>query len=287
MSISPIVLLLATFFAAGACFVGVLVLTRGRHTVHDRLAELNLSDLNERKASGDDLFYRLLADDQRSSLLRRLQEAGWNDITAQQMVFRSVIAGVVGLALGLVLMFVLSEFDVMTIGATVVLVVCGAAAPNFMLNSAIDKRKRELHRELPDFLDMVSTTVEAGIALNGAMAVAVDALSGPLRDEFQIVLSDIRLGRSRVEALAAFAKRAHQPEITTTVTAIVQAERLGGNIVGVLDELAKDARDRRLMRAEELAAQLPVKMVFPMVLCMLPALLLIIFGAIVADFLNK
>ncbi len=284
---SMLIALAATLLTAAACFAAVMILARGRHSVHDRLAELNLSDITDRKSSGEDLFYRLLADDQRSMLLRRLQEAGWNDIAPQQMVFRSVIAAVVGAAIGVALMFILAEFDAMTIGATIVLIICGAAAPNFLLNSAIEKRKRELYRELPDFLDMVATTVEAGIALNGAMAVAVDALSGPLRDEFQIVLSDIRLGRSRVEALAAFAKRAHQIDITTTVTAIVQAERLGGNIVSVLDELAKDARDKRLMRAEELAAQLPVKMVFPMVLCMLPALLLIIFGAIVADFLNK
>lgn len=273
--------------AAGASFAAVIALVGHRHHVHDRLAELNLSDVTDRKPSGEDLFYRLIAEDQRTGMQRRLQEAAWNDVTPQQMILRGVIGTVIGAALGLALLLFLHEWDMLTLGGGAVLVICGALAPNFSLNAAIDKRKREIHRELPDFLDMVSTTVEAGISLNGAIAVAVDALAGPLRDEMEIVLSDIRLGRSRVEALAALAKRVHESDVTTMVTTIVQAERLGGNIVTVLEELAIDARDRRLMHAEEIAAQLPVKMVFPLVLCMLPALMLIIFGAVMADVLGK
>ena len=133
----------------------------------------------------------------------------------------------------------------------------------------------------------VATTVEAGIALNGALASAVEATSGPLGEELKMALSDIRLGRSRSEALAAMSTRANQVDLSTTVTAMIQSEKLGGNIAAVLEELAVEARERRMMRAEEIAAQLPVKMVFPMVFFMLPALFVTIFGAVAADFFSR
>jgi tight adherence protein C len=135
-------------------------------------------------------------------------------------------------------------------------------------------------------LDMLTTTVEAGVSLNSALASAVEAISGPLAEELKATMSDVRLGRSRAEALMAMADRVQQPDLLTTVIAIVQAERLGGNIAAVLDEISMEAREARMMRVEELAAQLPVKMVFPMALFMLPALVVMIFGPVVADFLS-
>jgi tight adherence protein C len=131
---------------------------------------------------------------------------------------------------------------------------------------------------------MVSTSVEAGTALSQSLNIAMDACAGPLRKELELVNDDIRLGRSRGEALAAMAHRVREPDLTTCVTAIVQAEKLGGNIAGVLESLATEARERRMLRAEEVAATLPVKMVFPMAFFMLPSLLLIIFGGIAAQY---
>ncbi|MBV8148683.1 MAG: type II secretion system F family protein, partial [Candidatus Eremiobacteraeota bacterium] len=107
---------------------------------------------------------------------------------------------------------------------------------------------------------------------------------GPLRKELELVNDDIRLGRSRSEALAAMAHRVREPDLTTSVTAIVQADRLGGNISEVLQSLAHEARERRMLRAEEIAGTLPVKMVFPMVFFMLPSLVIIIFGSVFAHY---
>jgi tight adherence protein C len=140
---------------------------------------------------------------------------------------------------------------------------------------------------MPDWLDTVSSTVEAGTALNAALAMSLDAIHGPLADELREVLADVRIGRSRADALTAMAQRVRQVDLSSTVTAMVQTERLGGNIGHVLDELAAEARHRRLSRAEELAAQLPVKMVIPMALFMLPALMVMIFGPVVADLMAK
>jgi tight adherence protein C len=129
----------------------------------------------------------------------------------------------------------------------------------------------------------VSTTVEAGVALNAALAIATSSITGPLAEEFEMVLSDIRLGRNRADAFNAMAQRAHQIDLSSVVMAIVQTERLGGNIGHVLDELAVEARARRLQRAEEIAAALPVKMVIPMAFFMLPALFVMIFTPVVAQ----
>ena len=131
-------------------------------------------------------------------------------------------------------------------------------------------------------LDMVSTTVEAGIALNAALATATASMTGPLAEEIEMVLSDIRLGRNRSDAFNAMSLRAHQVDLSSFVMAIVQTERLGGNIGHVLDELAEEARSRRLQRAEEIAAALPVKMVIPMAFFMLPALFTMIFAPVAA-----
>jgi tight adherence protein C len=118
------------------------------------------------------------------------------------------------------------------------------------------------------------------------MIQSADATSGPLRSELMSTLSEIRLGRSREEALNAMADRANENSLTMTVSAIVQAEKLGTDLTLVLSELAKESRDRRWMRAEEKAAQLPIKMIIPMALFMIPSLYLMIFGPVIAEFVE-
>jgi tight adherence protein C len=168
-----------------------------------------------------------------------------------------------------------------------VLAVFGLTMPSFALDKAIAKRKSDIGRRIPDFLDMVSTTVEAGIALNSALAIATASMKGPLAEELEMVLSDVRLGRNRADAFNSMAQRVHQVDLSSLVMAIVQTERLGGNIGHVLDELADEARSRRLQRAEGIAAALPVKMVLPMAFFMLPALFVMIFAPIVAELVGK
>jgi tight adherence protein C len=163
----------------------------------------------------------------------------------------------------------------------------GLALPSFALDNAIKKRKTAIGNRLPDFLDMVSTTVEAGVALNSALAIANSSIKGPLADELGMVLSDVRLGRNRADAFNSMAQRVHQVDLSALVMAIVQTERLGGNIGQVLDELAVEARARRLQRAEEIAAALPVKMVLPMAFFMLPALFVMIFAPVVAQLVGN
>ncbi len=198
-------------------------------------------------------------------------------------IFTALIAATIAGALAVVM----HQTLLISAIAVVVGLVIGYIFPTFSLDGAIKKRKTAIARRLPDLLDMVSTTVEAGTALNGALAIAVTRLEGPLADEFRMTLSDIRVGVNRADALTALSRRVNQIDLASVVTALVQTERLGGNVAQVLDELAEEARSRRLNRAEELAAKIPVKMVIPMALFMLPALLVMIFGPVAAQLLNK
>ncbi|MGH7708262.1 MAG: type II secretion system F family protein, partial [Vulcanimicrobiaceae bacterium] len=127
----------------------------------------------------------------------------------------------------------------------------------------------------------------AGLAFNQALGYAHEVATGALHEEINAVLSEIRLGRSRGDALKSMADRVRVLDISTTVTAVVQAERLGSNLSSVLTELADEARNRRMMRAEEIAALMPIKMVIPMALFMLPALFVMIFGPVVAQYFSS
>jgi len=174
------------------------------------------------------------------------------------------------------------------LSATLVVLLAGAGAylPLSTLDKAIEKRKKQVQRSLPDFLDMVATTVQAGLAVNAALAYAIDAAPGALGEEIKSALSEIRLGRARADAMKAAADRLQHQQFSTQVTAIVQAERHGTNISKVLVELAEDVRNHRIMLVEEHAAKLPVKMIFPLAAFLLPALFVIIFGALIANYLS-
>jgi tight adherence protein C len=275
--------------AVSAAILGYLAVTM---LVHRSAVERTVAQLDKSGAEADrkkelGLFARFFDERGRTNLERRLVMAGWYKLTPGRYMMRSIIASGAGLFVGLLVPFVLHKTQVYMFLLPVLLALAGAIAPTSMLDGAIAERKKRIRNALPDFLDLVSTTVEAGIALNGAFAAAVDAVRGPFRDELLAALSDIRVGRSRAEALAAMAARCDVVELTTTVTAIVQAEKLGGDIAGILDQLATDAREHRMMRAEEIANQLPVTMTFPMALCMLPALFVMIFGAVAAQMIGK
>jgi len=185
---------------------------------------------------------------------------------------------------GSLLMVVFHLFTMPMLILAVLIAGFAAYRPYGELSGAIARRKVEVHRALPDFLDLLSTTVEAGVALNAAIATAAEGLKGALGDELRAALQDVRLGRSRADALLAMAHRVREPDLTTVVTALIQAERVGSAVTSVVDQLAADSRDRRIMRSEEVAAALPNKLIFPMALCMLPALMIMIFGGALARF---
>ncbi|MDB5095100.1 MAG: tight adherence protein [Candidatus Eremiobacteraeota bacterium] len=227
------------------------------------------------------IIEQIVSKERHSRLQHRLIEAGWYGVTPLAMTLRGIGALGIGVVAGLsiVLAFQSNTLGIVT-GVFTALV--GWRIPSIMLARALKARKEEIQRELPDFLDLLATTVQAGLALNAALVQAVDAVRGALKEELTSMLSEIRLGRPRADAFNALAERVNEDSTSTMVTAIVQAERLGANLSEVLQELAKEVRDRRWMRAEERAAQLPIKMILPMALFMIPSLYLMIFGPVIA-----
>lgn len=229
---------------------------------------------------------RAIPKEQQSRLSQMLLEAGWYTVTPVQIVLR--IAASLLLAIIVVLLtFRYLHLPPLVLGLLVVALFCGIVyAPISLLTRAMEKRKEAVQKALPDFLDMIASTVQAGLSLNAAFAYAVDAAPGALGEEIKEVLAEVRLGRARAEALKAAADRINQQEFTTTVAAITQAERLGANIGKILVELADDTRTHRILIVEEHAAKLPVKMVFPMAFFLLPALFVIIFGSLIVNYFS-
>jgi tight adherence protein C len=227
------------------------------------------------------IIEQIVSKERKSRVQHRLIEAGWYGVTPLAMTMRGIGALGIGVVAGLsmLLVFRSSTFGIV-IGVFTALV--GWRIPSIMLARAVKARKEEIQRELPDFLDLLATTVQAGLALNAALVQAVDAVHGALKEELTSMLAEIRLGRPRADAFNSLAERVNEDSTSTMVTAIVQAERLGANLSEVLQELAKEVRDRRWMHAEERAAQLPIKMIIPMALFMIPSLYLMIFGPVIA-----
>lgn len=233
------------------------------------------------------LVTRIVPQAQQSRLGQMLLEAGWYTVTPTQVIFRIVGSTLIAIIVTLLFARYVHLTPIVSVVLMIVVFLAITHAPISMLNRAIEKRKDQVQRHLPDFLDMIASTVQAGLSLNASLAYAVDSAPGALGEEIKEALAEIRLGRARAEALKAAAERLNQQEFTTTVAAITQAERLGANIGKILVELAEDTRTHRILIVEEHAAKLPVKMVFPMAFFLLPALFVIIFGSLVVNYLVR
>jgi len=150
--------------------------------------------------------------------------------------------------------------------------------PGMWLNARLKARQKVVIKQLPDALDLVTTCVEAGLGLDGALARVAEKSSGPLSDELTRMLRDVAMGKLRREALTEMADRIGVDELTSFVNSIIQAEQLGVGIAQVLRVQSDQMRIRRRQRAEQTAHEAPIKMIFPLVLFIFPAFMLVILG---------
>ena len=271
--------------AAASAFCFGLSLVPARNPLAVRLERLGR--ITERgPAKRLERIEAILSQESRTKMRARINAAGWYQVSPAAYVLRGFAGLAAGVALALALGLVI-PFKTFAILCGVLVAVLGWYAPKIALDRAIVTRRERIAGELPDFLDLLAATVRAGLALNGALVQAADALAGPLKEELRTTLAEIRLGRPRAEALQGMAQRIGDTQTSTMVTSIVQAERLGSNLAGVLHELATDVRNRRWMLAEERAGQIPIKMIFPMVFFMLPSLYIMVFTPLIARFLAR
>jgi tight adherence protein C len=158
--------------------------------------------------------------------------------------------------------------------------------PYLYLASKVKKRAKQAQRELPDVLDLLTVSLEAGLGFDSALGKLVSKKTGVLADEFYRCLEEIRLGRTRREALLGVRDRLALDEMRTLVGSILQAEKLGLGMVQVLRVQSAEMRDRRKQRAEEQAMKAPIKMLFPLVLFVFPCLFIVLLGPVLIQFME-
>jgi tight adherence protein C len=154
----------------------------------------------------------------------------------------------------------------------------GYTIPEFWLGGRVKKRQHAVLLQIPDALDLLTISVRAGLGFDAALAKVVEKLEGPLTDEFRRALAEVRVGRTRREALRDIVPRTEVAPLTNFIGAIIQAEQLGVSISKVLQVQSEQLRIERRQRAEEMAAKAPIKMLFPLVGCIFPSLFIIILG---------
>ena len=193
----------------------------------------------------------------------------------------SVVGGVLlGLGLGAAVSPALLVVLAPTFG------VLGLIAPEWVLTAKIRSRRESIRGDLPDALDLLAVSVEAGLGFDGAVTKLTEHMSGPLVDEFALTLNEIRVGEARPVALRKLADRVGAPELSNFVRAVIQADQLGISLGRILRVQAADTRHRRQAAAEEKAMKAPIKMLFPTVLLIFPAMFIVILGPAMLNILK-
>jgi tight adherence protein C len=160
----------------------------------------------------------------------------------------------------------------------IVLALVGFMLPDVVITFKARARKEVLRAELPDALDILAVSVEAGMGFDGAISKLTEHMEGPLAEEFGLTLGEMRIGESRSNALTKMMHRIGTPEFSAFVRAIIQADQLGISLGRILKVQASDSRMRRQLAAEERAMKAPIKMLFPTVLFIFPAMFIVILG---------
>ncbi len=290
-------LIFGLFFTA----IVMLVLSFARSQSSED-ASARLSYLKTRRAGEDDapstkkppaqslapLAQRLMSKRYSELLRRKLDHAGKHTVKVEQYAVYILLC-MVGFPLGF---YVLNVALLQYSNDVLIYVIPGLAAlgyfyPIIRLNSEVERRQREIFRAFPDFVDLLTVCLEAGMGLDAALnLVAKKAQPSPLRDELERTIQQIRVGQTRSEALKDLARRLDMREVTSFVVAIVQAEQIGTSLSSILRIQSEISRDSRWQKAQELAQKAPIKMLFPMILLIFPNIFLIIFGPLVLEYMS-
>jgi tight adherence protein C len=221
-------------------------------------------------------------------LRQELVEAGSpSGIGATEYLGIRVVTAI-GLSGIVFLLFLLSGSDLlMGIGLSAFMLLIGYMLPGFWLKRRISARKKSVQMSLPDAIDLLTISVESGLGFDPALARVIEKWDNELTREFGRMLSEIRMGKSRREAMREMAGRINVDDLNVFTSSMIQADQLGVSISQVLRVQSKQMRMRRRQRAEEQAHKAPVKMLFPMVFLIFPALYIILLGPAVPRLLDS
>ena len=207
---------------------------------------------------------------------RRLVAAGWYSTTPTALTGYRLI-GTVTVTFGFLALAALSGLStVIYVLGIVIAALFGWALPSIILGRKTKQRQHEIDRELPELIDLLVVTVEAGIGFNGSLRLAAEELEGPLAQELRLTLQEQSMGLATTEALDNLAYRVDTPGVRAFVRGISQGETLGVSISQILRNLASEMRKKRRAAAEELAQKAPVKMLFPLIFLIFPAIFVVL-----------
>jgi tight adherence protein C len=217
--------------------------------------------------------------DVRDRLARKIvlagSPAGWD---ADKLAAGKVAGLVVGFLAGVFLAHVVVLAGLTQIIFIGIITASGYFLPDIYVSRTAEDRQKSIRRALPDTMDLLTISVEAGLGFDAALSQVVEHVPGALSEEIGRLLQEIQLGKSRAEALRDLGDRSDVDELDSFVLAVIQADVFGISVSTVLRAQSKDLRVRRRQRAERSAMQIPVKILFPTILCVLPALFVVILG---------
>jgi tight adherence protein C len=223
------------------------------------------------------------------SVERRLQRTGVSFLLTAEQFLGLQILSIIAWPLIAILMMASMQYD-SEWGAYIVLgaLLLGFAHPNMWLSDNRKRRENAIIRGMPTYLDFITMCVEAGLNFQGALQQAMDkAPTSPLRNEFAIVLRDLRSGLSRSDALRRMADRLDIQETTSFVSSVIQAERMGSSLASVMRVQAEQRRNERFQRAEKMAMEAPIKLVGPLILFIFPVTFIVLGFPIAMKFLGE
>jgi tight adherence protein C len=229
-----------------------------------------------------------------TSVGRRFTPVGYTDGIRQKFIFagngsadavdRFLAVRVITVALvpgAFILMYVWNPLGFKGMSQLLVFALLAVAlvlGPDALLSRRVEARQHDLRRSLPDVLDLLTISVEAGLGFEQALDRTINAVPGPLSDEFSRMLGEVRAGATRADAMRALEQRTNVPEVRSFVLAILQADTFGVSIGRVLRAQADEMRIKRRQIAQEQAQKAPVKMLIPMVFCIFPSLFVVVIG---------
>jgi tight adherence protein C len=217
-----------------------------------------------------------LMDEER--LRKQLNSAGMYRTSPRTIIGYALLCAVILPVAWIWLAIAIGTSPKLTVLAAILFAIFGWFGPGFLIQRRAENRLYRIDRSMPELIDLLVVTVEAGLSLSAALQMAGDRMKGPLGDELRIVLQEQRMGLTPVQALENMVGRCPTPAVESFTRAMMQGQALGVSVGAILRSLAIEMRKRRRAQAEQQAQKAPIKMLFPLVFMIFPALFVVILG---------